>query len=241
MISSNKDRIVSTKKRPVFWRVSCCLLFCLMPAVLAQDKPVTRLLIPGGPPDVYLTMPLKELLAQRKNIKDFSIFDDRPPKDRQIDPESKRGMLLEHYKNTQFQDAVYFIQDGKLLGLGAYSEYQGKIPAAVRQKFLSDVVKAYGQPDGAVVVKEAKSGIEYNIPMLLWHLPSANIGVELTPDKINSLAPEESLIGFRMFSPEYYADGGMPLKELPYNFAKLTEQQRKAILEPLQAAVKKIH
>lgn len=207
--------------------------------MLASDEPGTRLVIPAGPPGVYLAMPANELLAHRKSIKTFNFFDDRP--NRPVDPKVKEGIVFEEFKNTQFRDVVYFIQDEKLLGIAAFADYQGKIPAAVRQKFLSDVVKAYGQPDGAVVVSEARGGVQYNTPTLLWHLPTANIGVGMTPDKINSHAPKKSLLQIKMFSPELHTENKVPFKELPYDFPKLTEQQRKAILEPLQAAVKKIH
>lgn len=218
-----------------------CLLFCLPCCfAFAQGLAPSRLTIPGGPPGVYLTMPLKELLAQRKNIKALSIFDDRPIKDRQIDPESKRGMLLEDYKNTQFQHGIYFIQDGKLLVLGAFSEYQGKVPASVRKNFLTDLVKVYGQPDSAIVVTEGTGKYNYNIPALFWHLPTATVSATITPDTTGSGAPIKSVIEVKIYASEYIVDGRKSPIKVPYNVPQITNAQREKILAPLLASLKKI-
>ena len=201
-----------------------------------NPKTTLQIPVPGENPNIYLRMPLKELLQQRKNAKPFVFFDNshHPP-----DPEVLTQTLIEHYeKSAQFQDGLYFVQHGFLLAilLGSYS--QGKIPFEKRQELLSSIVKAYGQPDAATVVELGMGKHAHSSPAFFWHLSSVTIAFAVGQNEVNSIDAKNSSFELKMYVDQYMT--ATTRKKVPFNLPNVTPQQWKAILAPLRAALTKV-
>ena len=129
MIISKKINRISVKQHLAFLFLLCCLpISQLFAAGEPTPKAAVQITVPGGNPNIYLRMPLKELLQQRKNAKPFVLFDSShsPP-----NPEVLTQTLSEDYeKDAQFQNGLYFVRYGFILAIVLGSQSQGKIPGS---------------------------------------------------------------------------------------------------------------
>ena len=117
--------------------------------------------------------------------------------------------------------------------------YHYQIPFEKRQKLLSSIVKAYGQPDAATVVELGMGKDTYSSPAFFWHLPSVTIAFAAGQDEVNSIDVKNSSFELKMYVDQYMA--ATTGKKVPFNLPKVTFQQRQSILAPLRVALKKVH
>lgn len=132
--------------------------------------------MPGDIGNIIMAMPLKDLIAIRKNLKNFDFTGNRA-----IDTDEPDASLFEDLDNTALFDHVLYGFENFLLSHIVLFAEKSDSKNQHRDLFLKQVLKLYGDPDEIVVVhqpiKEA-----YNAPGLIWRQRNLLLMADFTLD-----------------------------------------------------------
>lgn len=200
------------------WIVALLLLLLQAPAALAQVAP--QPFVKG----VQLGMTLEALDKARPDLQRFTLG---PGEAKRIDTKNPKQMLTETLnKSLFFSRVVYFIQQGRLDGLGLLSALSKNV--AKRDAFLAQAVRLYGEPTHFLV---AFNGPEPG-PTVAWkrgeELVSASFSQWNASPKLIELFALKMMIGESADLERSFAPISIPAKE------------QEAILAPLKASVTRL-